>query len=430
MSSGAHLPHRERGRELRIAGREDLAIREFERALALQPEDAGSLAELALCHAVLGDSARAIDSSRAALGIGPGDAFVHLAAGYALDQAKRPAESLPHVLEALRLQPAYADALRLLASVRWALGERDAALGAVDEAVRLDPDDAGSHQLRAFYLRQLGKLDDARDAVATALRLEPGGFWSHLEDARTARAAADWSRAADAYREALRLRPGNAECRAEIVTTFQMRNVFFRAASRAEDWFWSRSRWDRLALLIVTGGWLLPFAFLSDYVGGAGGSLSRSLSDTILRFDRLGRQFLTPPQIVASDRLLMLCAGLGGLAALIFIPRTVETVFLVPLGPMAIVAAALVPNCRPGTGRRRMAAYVTGAALIAVAPFALLWAAGTDQPSAWRVLAGLGFVPLPLACAYAYARAPDIACRFGYPWSHRFDLMPRPAPPQ
>lgn len=135
------LPGRDRGGLER-------AVREFERALRIEPDHPASL-------------------------VGLGEAL--LRSGKA-DEARAPLE------RALRLRPDDAQAHHLLAQVllfhdwKW-----DRAKAHLDRALHLRPAHAATRQVQAYWLALTGRMDQALAAMATALRLDPLSSYVHAD---------------------------------------------------------------------------------------------------------------------------------------------------------------------------------------------------------------------------------------------------------
>ncbi|MCE9634675.1 MAG: tetratricopeptide repeat protein [Planctomycetes bacterium] len=436
MSDDHFTRHYARGYDLLENGRSELALREFAQALRIRPDDAWTLAKIARCRSELREHGQAVDAARQALALDPADDFVQATMGYVCQRAGRSKEALPFAMEALRRQPRDVAVLHLLSCIHSELGDRETALRRVDEAIAVEPTDAVLHASRACYLRICGRLDEARAAAETALSLDPDSFWSHLELARTAETTRDWHTATGAFREALRLSPDSTECREAMVRMLRTRNPVFHAVLTAERWLGAQPvniRW-----VLVGSAWYAVCAacgFSPSAIGFAAvataaivvarqlcdGGVAAPFADTVLRFDRYGRQLLKPSQIVASDRLsiLILCVAGVGAAASFQLPPCGWVA--APLGAMALLSASWITNCRPGRRRAVLVVYLLAVAIVGMLAFGFVREASTQI----GVLSALG--PMALGAALAVVAAtgfvcgPSVAQKLGYPWSHRFD---------
>ena len=423
--------HCSRAVDLWMAGRLELALREIEKALAIAPDHPRSHTVWALCLARRGECGRAVERAKIAVRLDPSDAFPHYALGYCLRSDDRPTEALPHALAALRLDPRYAGAHMLVAHIRADLGDPVEALAAADAAIAIDPADHLSHVCRADVLRRAGRADDALTTAREARSLAPDSFWAHLATAQAAIANRDWRTAAAASGEALRLDPNSTLARCLLLEAMRWLNPAYRIATRTLARFRGLSEWKRVLIVVVLvvctcGTWsLVALAF--GIIGNASKEGTfEPVVDAVLRMDRRSRQLLRPHQILATDRAW--AVGLGAVG------------FVLPLlccaGPSSVLAGGAtglllptmwcVAHCRPGVLRRKFAARV--ACVLAVAGAGAWFASQAD----WDVVEGQANQELSNAYLVTLAvlfvvgavawHAPRVAFRFGYPWSHRFDL--------
>lgn len=426
MSEDLFYAHRRLGEELRLSRNFRLAVREFRSALALQPGDALSLAQMALCLKNLGELKAATDAANSALGADPEDGFVHEAAGWTLLAAGRAEDALRHARIARRLRPESVWAMQLNAHAAAKLRDYEGALQAIEEALCLSPNDDSLHGNRANFLRLLGRLDESLRSAAKARELAPYDMWSHLEYARTAETMGAWDDASASYVEALRLEPSDSECRTSLVRVLRRRNPVFRTVLRIGGWFTGMSPSNQVRLFLygtcfTCGLGFVVFCTFAVASKFAHVSVATSIVDTALRFDRFGRYLLTPAQIVASDRVSTVLLGLTGFLLGVVTCMPFPVLFALPLAAMCLLAATWVRNCRPGRSRQIMGVYVAAVAVIGTLAVVMLNGSAFDRLSAVGVVqTPLGFGLAALA-AIGCVFGTHVAVRLGYPWSHRFD---------
>lgn len=410
-------------------------MREFAAALAIDPEHARSHAHLAFCASRRDDDAAALEASATALRLDPGDAFVHYARGWCLRAAGRSYDARRHAVEAVRLDPEDPDYRRHLAYVCSDLGEHELAATRADEAIALAPEDFAAHICRADVLRAAGRPAEARASADWALALAADSYWAHLGVARAAADQGDWRAAAGAAREALRLDPTSMDARQALAEALRARNPVYRGAVSFHEWFSRGSDRTRELLIIVsvfaTCGLSIVFLLALLVVGWSSKDRGLApLADVVLRFDRDGRHLLTPAGFVATDKLLSAFGGVLALAVALCCGASPGVAVSCAIGVAALPAVGCAANARPGWPRARVAAYVLG--VLAVGACAVSVASVADWQSDRRngkklddaAAGAIGLVALAFAGAWF---APDVARRQGYPWSHRFDLIPRPA---
>jgi tetratricopeptide (TPR) repeat protein len=149
------------------------AIAHCQKALALQPDNAGS-------HVILGDARfnqgqtdQAIDQYQEALRLKPDLAEAHNGLGVALDKQGRTDEAVRHLQEAIRLIPDHANARYNLGVAFYQQGRIDEAIRQFQEVLHLRPDHAGAHNNLGTALGQRGQTDEAIRQFQEALRLKP-----------------------------------------------------------------------------------------------------------------------------------------------------------------------------------------------------------------------------------------------------------------
>ena len=404
----------ERGYTLRQAGRSDLAAREFERAIEVDPQSARSYAMLALCRYDLGSHAPAVEAARAALTLDPGDAFVSRAMGWALLGASRPSDARPHAVEAVRLDPQSPYAYLLLAEVELLSARYPEALQAAEQALAIDPNQAYAHRQRSVALRRLGRLGESRSAAETGLALEPDSYSSHVILARVAAEQRDATTAARAWREALRLGPASQEARSGLVLAMKSKNVAYRCASAFHDWYFRRGLSTRVAMLYASAILTMGIGAAVLLVMLAAGRSADPVANVVLRFDRYGRALLAPEQVVAADHLLKVVLAFGLAVPIGVLGGGVLLIIDAALLGVLVPTVAAARNCTPGRPRRWMAGYL--ACTVGVLGVAnLLVCIGV---SGWPVL--------PFIVGAVMLSAGEAAARrCGYPWSHRFDALSR-----
>jgi Flp pilus assembly protein TadD len=104
---------------------------------------------------------------------GPAKARPHHLLGVAHLRRGDARAALPELLEAVRLEPRYPEALANLAYAQAELGNLRAALRTAEQAVRLAPDSAVAHNNLGTIHEQLGDLPAASREYRLALRLAP-----------------------------------------------------------------------------------------------------------------------------------------------------------------------------------------------------------------------------------------------------------------
>ena len=93
--------------------------------------------------------------------------------GRALLASNEPAEAVVHFREAIRLQPAFAEAYGNLGLALRDLNRLDEAMACYREALRINPHYSLAHTNLGYAYKSLGKIDEAWAEFLETLRLEP-----------------------------------------------------------------------------------------------------------------------------------------------------------------------------------------------------------------------------------------------------------------
>ncbi|WP_435016519.1 tetratricopeptide repeat protein [Tundrisphaera sp. TA3] len=375
MSSTAY----DRGVILLGQGRFDLAVREFRRELALDPDNARAHACLSLCLGRGDQDAEALREAQEAVRLDPGYPFCHYVHGQALHALGREDEAEAAAIEAIRLDPTDADYPGLLASIAISRRRFAEAIAAAERGLALDPENATCANLRALALVQLGRKDEAVRALGSALADDPENALTHANQGWAYLHQADHLKAAEHFREALRLDPDLEWARVGIVEALKARSPIYRQMLRFFLWMGRlgpTARWavilgfifgrQALASLSEAAPALRPF-IVPILVLAFGFLLmtwiASPLFNLTLRTSRFGRLALSREQRVESN-----WVGGSFLAA-----AALGEVYLATGSPFAFVGMAyfgllLLPlavtfNLPPGGSRRIAVAYTAALAL-------------------------------------------------------------------
>jgi tetratricopeptide (TPR) repeat protein len=165
------------------SGRFFEAVEAFEKALGAAPDGkraelqgkiSHSLAALGVQYLNAGEGQLAEKTFRRALAQAEGY-FAHFGLGYLFLQRADDAEALPHLLEAMKLQPGFAAVHKLVALLEYRQGRTATALSRLGEAARLQPDDAETRDLLARWRKESSFAEKfvERSTAHFRVRLDP-----------------------------------------------------------------------------------------------------------------------------------------------------------------------------------------------------------------------------------------------------------------
>ena len=150
------------------------AIKDFDRALRLDPGDARAYYNRGFAYRKLGDTARAIEDYDRALQIDPGFAPAYNDRGFVYRNLGDPARAIENYDQALRIDPDDALVLNNRGFAYFNLGNPARAIEDYDQALRIDPAYAPAYNNRGFAYFNLGDPARAIEDYDQALRLDPG----------------------------------------------------------------------------------------------------------------------------------------------------------------------------------------------------------------------------------------------------------------
>jgi tetratricopeptide (TPR) repeat protein len=147
---------------------------------------------------------------------------------YALVEAGRMPEAIPHLREALRLRPRYAEALDLLGLALENAGETPAARRSYEQALLVDPRLASAHVNLGLLIARSGRRREAIQHYRAAIALDPGREEAQMNLGNALDEEGLSEEAVGAYRAALSINPRNA------LTHFNL-GITLRGLGRREE---------------------------------------------------------------------------------------------------------------------------------------------------------------------------------------------------
>jgi tetratricopeptide (TPR) repeat protein len=193
-----------------MLGKHDLALANYDRALALQPAHAEALSNRGNTLKALQRYDEALASFDCALVLQPGYATALINRGAVLYDLRRYEEALENYERALTLRPDSVDALYNSGGVLHELKRYDEAIASYDRALVLRPDLAEAHANRANSLNELKRFDEALSGLDRALALRPNIVEAILNRGNTLNSLKRYDEALATYDRALALHPGHA----------------------------------------------------------------------------------------------------------------------------------------------------------------------------------------------------------------------------
>jgi tetratricopeptide (TPR) repeat protein len=184
-----------------------LALGDFDRAIALDPKNARAFRERANACRTIGRLDQALADANQAVRLDPNDAVALDTRGNIFNNNGQYDRAIADYNEALRLKPNDAQTFIDRGAASYFKKDYQAAIKDYDEAIRLDPKKSDAFTNRAAADKKLGRIDQAIADDTEAIRLDP--LTPEYFDNRGLSYAAngDYDRAIADYNEAIRLTP-------------------------------------------------------------------------------------------------------------------------------------------------------------------------------------------------------------------------------
>jgi tetratricopeptide (TPR) repeat protein len=185
VTPDSYIAYENMGQALRERGRLTEAKASYEKALTHAPRNSPGYA--AVIHNSIGmvltrdgKISEALGHFEDAVRVNPAFAEAQNNLGNALAAAGRYAEAQDRYREAIRLKPAYSEPRVGLGGSLLRMGKADESIPHYREAVKLDPGLAQAHNGLGGALATVGRVEEAMDEYREALRLKPDLATAHL----------------------------------------------------------------------------------------------------------------------------------------------------------------------------------------------------------------------------------------------------------
>ena len=210
IESGKSTVHCGMGQAYHRLGRNDEAIDEYNKAIAILATDPNAYIGRGDARVALEQTDLAMADYNEAVRLGPGVSRAYSSRATLLADLGQDDGALADYDRAIQLDPGFAHAYRLRGTLLSRRGQNDRALADFDSAVRLRPDDPGGLKDRGGVLVRLGQYDRAIDDLNKAIALDPSRAGAYLNRGAAFNSLGQYERAIDDLNKAIALEPGNA----------------------------------------------------------------------------------------------------------------------------------------------------------------------------------------------------------------------------
>lgn len=223
-----------RGAALSAAGRVPEAIEALRRAVALDPNNADSLHDLAVTLLKADENAEAIALLERGRRRFPRDAKIQAASGMVAYLTGKNDDAVRAYEIAVKLEPSSADFHASLGDVHRATGGFAKAEAAYARAVRLDPSVAAYRVKRGRNLLDLQREAEADAEFRAALEREPENAEAHFQAGKLAAARSDHAQAAAHWERAVAANPSYKEAWYQLSLVFRRLGQVEKSAEATE----------------------------------------------------------------------------------------------------------------------------------------------------------------------------------------------------
>jgi tetratricopeptide (TPR) repeat protein len=214
---GSPLAYNNRGLAYQGLGELELAVRDFSKAIELDPLAAGAYNNRGTALYGSGRYGPAIKDFTRAVELSPGYADAYNNRGAVYMGVGRPKDAIKDYSRALNLNPGDAMAYFNRGIAFNSMGDYEKAVKDYTGAVEIDPRYAEAYNNRGGAYMKQGRLERALRDYTTALELKPGYAIAYFNRGVAHEALGEPDRAVEDYLRALELDPGNAAARTGLL---------------------------------------------------------------------------------------------------------------------------------------------------------------------------------------------------------------------
>nr|AAR37904.1 TPR domain protein [uncultured marine bacterium 560] len=192
-------------------GQLDVAVKSFEKALAIKPDYTEVNYNLGLTFQELGQLDAAVKCYEDVLAVNPEHAEAHNNLGVTLKELEQLDAAVKSYEKAIAIKPDYAEAHNNLGNALKELGQLDVAVKSYEKAIAIKPDFAETHNNLGNALQGLGQLDEAVKCYEQAIAIKPDYAEAHNNLGISLRELGQVDAAVKSYEKALAIKPDFAE---------------------------------------------------------------------------------------------------------------------------------------------------------------------------------------------------------------------------
>nr|AAR37903.1 TPR domain/sulfotransferase domain protein [uncultured marine bacterium 560] len=202
-------------------GQLDVAVKSFEKALAIKPDYTEVNYNLGLTFQELGQLDAAVKCYEDVLAVNPEHAEAHNNLGVTLKELEQLDAAVKSYEKAIAIKPDYAEAHNNLGNALKELGQLDVAVKSYEKAIAIKPDFAETHNNLGNALQGLGQLDEAVKSYEQAIAIQSDFSNAYYNLGNVLRELGQLDDAVKSYEKAIAIKPDYDEAHNNLGNALQ-----------------------------------------------------------------------------------------------------------------------------------------------------------------------------------------------------------------
>jgi len=240
-----------RAESLMDVERYDMALKELEKAMELNPDNGQAWLLMLLCYTRMGKTDKAVDIARQLLGTYPEEALIYFLLALNLVDKEELAEAEKIALAGLNIAPNYVNLFSVIGRIYLIRKNWEKALEYANEGLAIDPSDIDCLNIRVKALTQLGRKEELKASMEDSLSAAPNNPYTHNNIGWSKLQAGDHEGAKTHFAEALRINPNMDDARVGLLESLKAKNFVYRIFL---NWmFWMAKKTEGSQWVIILG---------------------------------------------------------------------------------------------------------------------------------------------------------------------------------
>lgn len=260
------LKHIQRAEQLINTRRHDMAMKELQAAIALEPDNITALRLITVCYYDMGKYDLSLESALRLLSKLPDDADTYYLLALNYFQLDNKKSAFYNIAEAIRIDPKNAEYWGVQAALYAKQNDWLKVLDNAKMGLECDPEDSKCLNLRNLSLTKLGRTGELNDGIAESLSAHPDDAHTHATIGWAKLETRNHKEARIHFAEALRLEPHNNWAREGMIEALKANNIIYRWF--LAYFFWISKRKNKTQwgiILVVYSGTRLLNTFARTY---------------------------------------------------------------------------------------------------------------------------------------------------------------------